>query len=226
MGTLFQGHVFTETALRNQDPARKVASQMRRKHCEITDPQDIQRILSSTTIGRLATNGADGYPYITPVNFVCHEGNIYFHCASKGEKLDNLQRDPKVCFEIDIPLAYIDAGFDLHKRICHLHQYYHSVIIRGKASVVPEGPLKVTALNALVTKHERGTGHELVNEEMPGYSSCEVIEIGPVSMSAKSDLGQKKSPDERLAIAKYLKNRNWPGDLEAVKAMGFDPVDL
>ncbi len=52
---------------------------MRRKHCEITDPQD-------TTVGRLATNGADGYPYITPVNFVCHQGHIYFHCASKGEK--------------------------------------------------------------------------------------------------------------------------------------------
>ncbi|MCX5873915.1 MAG: pyridoxamine 5'-phosphate oxidase family protein [Deltaproteobacteria bacterium] len=47
---------------------------MRRKHCEITDPLDIERILSSTTVGRLATNGGDGYPYITPVNFVYHEG--------------------------------------------------------------------------------------------------------------------------------------------------------
>lgn len=47
---------------------------MRRKHCEIKDLQDIERILSSTTVGRLATHGADGYPYITPVNFVYHEG--------------------------------------------------------------------------------------------------------------------------------------------------------
>ena len=81
---------------------------MRRNCCEITNPQDIERILNSTTIGRLAPSGADGYPYITPVNFVYHDGNIYFHSASKGEKLDNLARDPKVCFEVDIPLAYLD----------------------------------------------------------------------------------------------------------------------
>jgi nitroimidazol reductase NimA-like FMN-containing flavoprotein (pyridoxamine 5'-phosphate oxidase superfamily) len=199
---------------------------MRRKHCEITDPQDIERILNSTTIGRLATNGAEGYPYITPVNFVYYEGNIYFHSASKGEKLDNLLRDPKVCFEVDIPLAYLDMGFDPERRICHLHQYYHSVIIRGNANVVPDGPLKVAALNALVTKQEKGADHELVSEEMPGYKACKVVEIKPTFISAKSDLGQNKSPEEQLAVVQYLKSRNQPGDLEAVKAMGFDPADL
>ena len=199
---------------------------MRRKHCEINDPQHIEQILSSTTIGRLATNGADGYPYITPVNFVYHEGNIYFHCALKGEKLDNLQRDPKVCFEVDIPLAYLDTGLDPDKRICHLHQYYHSVIIRGKASVVLDGHLKVSALNALVTRHENSAYHQPVKEEMPGYKACKVVRIEPTSVTAKSDLGQNKSPEERLAVAQYLRNRNLPGDLEAVKAMGFDQVDL
>lgn len=41
---------------------------MRRTYCEVTDQQEINRMLSSTNIGRLATSGADGYPYITPVN--------------------------------------------------------------------------------------------------------------------------------------------------------------
>lgn len=199
---------------------------MRRKHCEINDPQHIEQILSSTAIGRLATNGADGYPYITPLNFVYYAGDIYFHTSSKGEKLDNLVRDPKVCFEVDIPLVYLDAGFDPYKRICHLHQYYHSVVIRGKASVVPNGPLKVSALNALVTRHENSADHQPVKEEMPGYKACKVVRIEPTSVTAKSDLGQNKSPEERLAVAQYLRNRNLPGDLEAVKAMGFDQVDL
>jgi predicted FMN-binding regulatory protein PaiB len=99
-------------------------------------------------------------------------------------------------------------------------------IIRGMARVVPDGPLKVTALNALVTKHERGPDHELVNVEMPGYKACKVVEIEPTFISAKSDLGQNKSPEEQLAVAQYLRNRNQPGDLEAVKVMGFDPMDL
>ena len=199
---------------------------MRRKHCEITDPKEVERILSSTTIGRLATNGADGYPYITPVNFVYHEGNIYFHSALKGEKSDNLTRDPKVCFEVDIPLAYLDSGFDPDRRVGRLHQYYHCVIIRGDARVVPDGLLKLAALNALIAKHEHSSDHELVNEEMPAYKACKVVEIRPISISAKSDLAQNKSAEERLAVAKYLQNRNWPGDFEAVKAMGFDPTDL
>lgn len=78
------------------------STQMRRKQCEITDSKEIERILGATTIGRIATDGADGYPYITPVNFVYHKGNIYFDSAPEGEKLDNLSRNPNVCFEVDI----------------------------------------------------------------------------------------------------------------------------
>ncbi|AFM24346.1 pyridoxamine 5'-phosphate oxidase family protein [Desulfomonile tiedjei] len=199
---------------------------MRRKHCEITDHQQIERILASTNVGRLATNGADGYPYITPVNFVYHQEKIYFHCAKKGEKLDNMARDPKVCFEVDIPLAYLDAGTDPDRRICKVHQLYHCVIIRGQSRIVPDGSLKVAALNDLVAKHENCSDHELVNQEMPAFKACEVVEITPTCISAKSDLAQNKAPEERFALARYLKNRNWPGDSEAVKAMGFDPNDM
>ncbi len=114
---------------------------MRRKHSEVTDPKEIQRILSLTTIGRLATVGQDGFPYITPVNFVSLEEKIYFHCAPKGEKLDNLTRDPRVCFEVDVPLSYLDIGLDPARPICHLHQYYHCVIILGNATDVKDNAL-------------------------------------------------------------------------------------
>jgi uncharacterized protein len=80
-------------------------TQMRRKQCEITDRKEMERIPGATIIGRIATERADGYPYITPVNFVYHKGNIYFHSAPGGEKLDKLSQDPNVCFEVDIPLA-------------------------------------------------------------------------------------------------------------------------
>ena len=199
---------------------------MRQKHCEATDPQEIERILGSTTIGRLATNGADGYPYVTQVNFVFHRGKIYFHCAPSGEKLDNLTIDPKVCFEVDIPLAYIDAGFEREGPICRLHQFYHCVIIRGEARVVPDGPEKITALNALIAKHEPGLEFEPINAEMPAYKACKVVEVTPVSISAKSDLWQKKTPEVRTALARYLQARKRPGDLETVAAMGFTPDEV
>jgi nitroimidazol reductase NimA-like FMN-containing flavoprotein (pyridoxamine 5'-phosphate oxidase superfamily) len=195
---------------------------MRRKHSEVTDPKEIQRILSSTNIGRMATIGQDGYPYITPVNFVSMAGSIYFHCAPKGEKLDNLVNNPKVCFEVDVPLSYIDIGLDPGRPICHLHQFYHCVIIRGIASIVKNVTLKVDALNALIAKHENTDGFEKVTEDMSACKACEVIEIRPDSTSAKTDLIQNKSEQDRRAVAEYLYQRNHPGDRETVAAMGFE----
>ncbi len=198
---------------------------MRRNHSEVTDPKEIQRILSLTNIGRLATNGQDGYPYITPVNFVSLAGSIYFHCAPRGEKLDNLIRDPRVCFEVDVPLSYIDIGLDPNRPICHLHQFYHCVIIRGSASVVKDSTLKVDVLNALIAKHENTDDFKKVTEDMSGCKACEVIEIKPNSISAKSDLIQNKSEEDRRAVAEYLFKRNQPDDRETVDAMGFQFKD-
>ncbi len=195
---------------------------MRRKHSEVTDIKEIERILSLTNIGRLATNGQDGYPYVTPLNFVSLEGNIYFHCAPKGEKLDNLRRDARVCFEVDVPLSYLDIGLDPSRPICNLHQYYHCVIIRGTASVVEDGALKLAALNALIRKHEKTEKFNPVTDDMSAYKACEVIEVKPVSVTAKSDLGQNVPEENRKAIAQYLFKRNQPGDREAVVAMGYD----
>jgi nitroimidazol reductase NimA-like FMN-containing flavoprotein (pyridoxamine 5'-phosphate oxidase superfamily) len=196
---------------------------MRRRQCEITDPQEISRILSAATIGRMATLGADGYPYITPVNYVYTNGCLYFHCARKGEKLDNIARDNRVCFQVDIPLAYLDLGYNPDAGACSLHQFYHCVIVRGRARVVPDGDLKTVALNALVAAHEPDRTAPSVHADMADYNACAVVEIRPETLSAKSDLAQKKSAADREALARYLEKRGWPGDRETVKAMGFMP---
>ncbi|MCF8061562.1 MAG: pyridoxamine 5'-phosphate oxidase family protein [Deltaproteobacteria bacterium] len=193
---------------------------MRKHRSEVTDPVEIRRILESTNIGRLATIGEDGYPYITPVNFVFHQGCVYFHCALEGEKLDNIRRIPRVCFEVDVPLAYLDIGFDPSRPACHLHQFYHCVIIRGTASLVRDVALKVDALNALIGKHEPGKPFAPVTEETPQARACEVVEVRPETTTAKSDLAQGKDEEFRKRLVRYFAGRGLPGDAETVKAMG------
>jgi nitroimidazol reductase NimA-like FMN-containing flavoprotein (pyridoxamine 5'-phosphate oxidase superfamily) len=192
---------------------------MRRKQCEIRDPERISEILSTAAIGRLATIGADGCPYVTPVNYVYYLGNIYFHCATQGEKLDNMARNPKVCFQVDIPLAYLDAGFSDDKAPCRLHQLYHCVIIRGRGRVVADQKLKTEALNALVAKYEKDNSLESVHKDMPAYKTCKVVEVNPERISAKSDLAQGKPESVRSEIAAYLKKRRRPGDEETIREM-------
>ncbi|MFH1138625.1 MAG: pyridoxamine 5'-phosphate oxidase family protein [Pseudomonadota bacterium] len=194
---------------------------MRRAHNQINDPREITRVLDSTTIGRLATIDADGFPYITPVNFVFLNGRAYFHAALKGEKLDNIARDPKVGFEVDHPLAYIELAFGGGNSPCDMHQFYRSVVIRGRARILPDGEAKTAALNALIAKHE-GPGHPLTSPELPDYKACVVVEITPETMTGKADLGQNKTPEKRRALAEKLLARGLEGDIEAVRAMGFD----
>jgi uncharacterized protein len=198
---------------------------MRRTHCEISERKRMIEILDSTNIGRLATVDNMGYPYITPVNFVFHNDGIYFHSAPKGEKLDNISRNPRVCFEVDVPLAYLEVSFNDRKHPCNTHQFFHSVVIRGRARVLPNGPLKTQALNALVAKHESGRPFTPVTEDMPDYRACVVVEIKPEKMTGKSDLAQNKPHEVRRKIAEHLAARGLDGDIKAVRDMGFELTD-
>ncbi|MBF0530639.1 MAG: pyridoxamine 5'-phosphate oxidase family protein [Deltaproteobacteria bacterium] len=199
---------------------------MRRAHSEVTDPQEIAKILDSTNIGCLATIDNNGYPYITPVNFVYYQGRIYFHCALTGEKLDNIKSCPKVCFEVDVPLAYLEVAFNDQKSPCATHQLFHCVIIRGTAAVVEAPDLKAAALNALVAKHEKHDNFKPVTPETPEFKACHVVEVTPENMTAKSDLLQNRSEDRRRLMAEKLVQRGHAHDLIAVKAMGFDPQNM
>lgn len=80
---------------------------VRRKDREVTDFQEIVRIIDECQIVRLGL--ADGeYPYIVPVNFAYQvtEGQIhlYIHGAMAGRKYEMLCKNPVCSFEMDIPL--------------------------------------------------------------------------------------------------------------------------
>jgi len=72
------------------------------------------------------------------------------------------------------------------------HQFFHSVIIRGVARVIPDGEKKTTVLNALVAKHEGNRDFPPVTSGSTGYKICSLVEIAPQKMTGKSDVGQNK----------------------------------
>jgi nitroimidazol reductase NimA-like FMN-containing flavoprotein (pyridoxamine 5'-phosphate oxidase superfamily) len=189
---------------------------MRRKDNEIIDHSQIKEILQHARIGRLATLGQDGYPYIVPVNYVFYQKAIYFHCALKGEKLDNIRRHTKVCFEVDKPLAYLDTKVDTSMPVCDVGQLYQSVIVRGQAEIIETMEEKVAALNALMASHEEVEVFTGITSETKAVSHCCVVAIRVDSITAKANLAQKKSPAEKEKICNYLKKRGLAGDKEAV----------
>ena len=75
------------------------------------------------------------------------------------------------------------------------------------------------------TRENQKTARELAEEGMEAYKACAVVEVRPETISAKSDLAQKKNPEEREALARYLEKRGRPGDRETSAAMGFGSND-
>lgn len=109
----------------------------------------IHKMLEEEAVGRFVTIGPDGYPYAIPVHFVHYQDKIYFHGLPRGQKLDNLRANPRVCFEVDKMYGYLKEGVDMP---CNVNTDYESIIIIGDAIVLEDVELKKTVLKAVVAK--------------------------------------------------------------------------
>jgi hypothetical protein len=82
---------------------------IRRKDNEITDPSQVEAILQDAKVCRIGLSEG-GMPYIVPVCFGFAEGCLYFHSARTREKIEVLRKNPRVCFEVDIPGILTGTG--------------------------------------------------------------------------------------------------------------------
>lgn len=157
---------------------------MRRANKEIKDKSVINDLLKTCHVGRLGTIGADGYPMVKPLNFAYHDGNIYFHTALEGEKVDDIRRNNRVCFEVDLPVAFLRAK----TQPCEAEYLYRSVIIKGIAAFVEDRDEKIMALRLLMDKYQPGAGFVGFPEEKLAITGIVRIDIG--EMAGKEDLGK------------------------------------
>jgi nitroimidazol reductase NimA-like FMN-containing flavoprotein (pyridoxamine 5'-phosphate oxidase superfamily) len=118
---------------------------------EMLSNAEISAVLREAPVGRVCTNGADGYPYCVPVNFAAEGDRIYVHGAPRGTKMENLQKDAKVCFEAD-QMAGIIRKREM-KSSCDITTGYSSVIAFGTARVLDEPADKCRALDLIMGKY-------------------------------------------------------------------------
>jgi nitroimidazol reductase NimA-like FMN-containing flavoprotein (pyridoxamine 5'-phosphate oxidase superfamily) len=118
--------------------------QMRRKDRSL-DESEFDRILKKAEYGSLATVNPDGSPYVVPISFVMKNGCICFHSALSGQKIDNITREPRVCFTA--------AGDTERTSEGSFSTYYESVIVHGRAALVSDAGEKYSLLYALSGKY-------------------------------------------------------------------------
>jgi hypothetical protein len=63
-------------------------------------PPEIDQFLTCARVGRIGLILKEG-PYIVPVGYGYAEEKIFFHTCGEGLKMDVMQSNPEVCFEVD-----------------------------------------------------------------------------------------------------------------------------
>lgn len=124
---------------------------MRRKDREITDFDEMIKIMKICDSCVLGLKDEDGYPYLVPLNFGLDvQGNqvyLYFHCANKGTKLDLIAKDNRATFEMDC-----DHNFILYEERMSCTMGYASVIGHGNIEIVSDED-KFEALKILMRQY-------------------------------------------------------------------------
>lgn len=94
--------------------------------------------------GILSTSDKNNRPYGIPVNYVVMDNSIFFHCATEGQKLENITTNQGVSFCVVGKTELLPEKFSTR---------YESVVVSGNADLVDDQVLKKNALDALVSKY-------------------------------------------------------------------------
>ncbi len=188
---------------------------------EIKSKEKIIEFLNQQETGRVCSIDKDGFPQIIPMNFVYTDDAIYMHSHPRGEKLENITKNPKVGFEVDQSLEFLPSYFTSPTDASQADTLYISVVIKGKASLVSNPKEKTRALNELMKKYQPEGGYEKLTPDMKVVEEVAIIKIVPVTMRGKYKIGQHWDKKTRLEIAKKILERNSPTAQNTVKMMGI-----
>lgn len=122
---------------------------IRRNDLAMPSDREIEALLHKAQVGFIATSVND-QPYINPNLFWFEAANhrIYFHTATEGRTLSNVERHSQVCFTVaemgKLLPADTASEFDTE---------YASVIVFGEARVVKSNEEKRSGLQGFLDKY-------------------------------------------------------------------------
>jgi nitroimidazol reductase NimA-like FMN-containing flavoprotein (pyridoxamine 5'-phosphate oxidase superfamily) len=119
---------------------------MRRKEQEITDRDELYRILRAARVCRLAMVDGDR-PYLVPLTFALDGDDLVLHSARAGRKIELLRRNPAVCFEVEEGVEVMQA-----ETACDFSMRFRTVIGSGEAEFVEDRAERARLLALFVSR--------------------------------------------------------------------------
>jgi len=153
---------------------------MRRKDREVTDLNEIVKIIDECEIIRIGLSDGD-FPYIVPVNFAYtvtgQQVNFYIHGAMAGRKYEMLTARPLCSFEMDVPL---EMDCIVEKKDVTMR--YKSVMGKAKVQFL-EGEEKQIAMDDIIMARYDKTKNFEYNRS--AIKRTAVAKLTVIEMSAK-----------------------------------------
>jgi uncharacterized protein len=154
-----------------------------------TDKKKLEMFLSRARTGVLGMKN-DIFPYVVPMNYIWHNGSVYFHGMGSGKKEKILSQNPPVCFTI-----YEEYGTVTDPVPCHADTAYMSVMIFGKSEKITDTEEATEVLQKLLDKYMPNYySHPLTSTFIEKYRSSldenavSVYRIIPQEMTAKANV--------------------------------------
>jgi nitroimidazol reductase NimA-like FMN-containing flavoprotein (pyridoxamine 5'-phosphate oxidase superfamily) len=157
-----------------------VAAGLRRTDLQMSQ-ELVQETLERGYCGRLATVGADGFPYCVPLLYVWAEGQVFLHTArARGHLQRNLEHEPRVCFEVD------ESGevFPYGRFECDTTVAYRSVTLFGSIAAVENVDAKRRFFTRLMAKYAR-PDWDRPRDFLPRIELIRLYAIAPERMTGK-----------------------------------------
>ncbi len=104
------------------------------------EKSEIERLLQEQMLCRIAFKG-DKYPYMAPFQYVLMDGSLYFHFTDYGKKMRLLEKDRRVCVEIE------KYRPDLSE--------YNFVVLRGELEIVRDPKERSKVINRIAEEGKR-----------------------------------------------------------------------
>ncbi len=190
---------------------------MRRKEFEGKDRGQMEEVLRTADVGYLAFNAADGWPRITALNFL-YDGRVLWHGAVAGERYECLKKDPRATFSAVSLQVYLPSHLLSEENATSATSAFKSVHVRGRCGTIEDPEEKCSFLNQLMQKYQPERRFKKITPADPLYAkvlkATGVYALTVEEISGKFKFGQNKSKEDRQKIARFLKERGTPLDLQ------------
>ncbi|GAF88273.1 unnamed protein product [marine sediment metagenome] len=118
---------------------------MRRRDKEITRREEIDKIIRSALVCRIAFADRDE-PYVVPVSFGYDDKALFIHTAKTGRKLDFIKANNRVCFELEGNISLQTDDRDA----CNWTFAFESIIGYGTISELESAEDRARGLNQIM----------------------------------------------------------------------------